>query len=362
MRTLGIEEECFLIDHATCRPSPVVPDLHRELRQVNIPGTTLDTELMASQIEVVTEICSEGAQALQALFERRQVLSEICARHGYRLIAAGTPPCLPEARLVYPSPRYQQLQDFVPAIVRDHFVSGLHVHIGIDSPAMGVRMMSHLRLYLPMLAAVAANSPLWEGAYSGFESWRTINYRRWSVTGIPPLFQTLKEYEQHRHALLNSGALLDHGHIGWAVRLSAQHPTVEVRVADSQMTTRESVGFSLLVRALAQMAEEAPTPRSPRDELLELELWTAAKYGLSAPFDSALALEKIDKHQMMRRLLSAADPALERNGDEQVVRSWFEFLKVHGNGAQRQRQSFDGAGIEAVVHEGAKWFVREPEA
>ena len=100
MRTLGTEEEYFLIDHATCRPSPVVPDLHRELLQVNIPGTTLDTELMACQIEVVTEICSEGAQALQALFERRQVLSEICARHGYRLIAAGAPPCLPEARLV----------------------------------------------------------------------------------------------------------------------------------------------------------------------------------------------------------------------------------------------------------------------
>lgn len=361
MRAFGIEEEYFLIDPVTCRPSPVDSGLRRELLQVKVPGTMLDTELMACQIEVVTEICSEAGQAQQALFERRLALSKICARHGYELFAAGTPPRLPEVRLVSEVLRYQELQEFVPGIVRDHYVSGLHVHIGIESPAMGVRMMNHLRFYLPMLAAVAANSPLWEGAYSGFDSWRTIHYRRWSIAGIPPVFQGAQDYEQHRQSLLKSGALLDVGHIGWAVRLSERHPTVEIRVADSQMTAQESVGFALLVRALAEMAEEG-IRRGPHDELLELELWMAAKCGLSVPFDSVLELEKVDQPRILEHLLAAASPALERSGDEVAVHSWFELLKDAGNGAQRQKRSFERAGVEAVVREGAKWFIREPQA
>ena len=67
--------------------------------------------------------------------------------------------------------------------------------MGLADLATGVRALNGLRPWLPVLVALGANSPVWQGADTGFASWRTIQYRRWLVNGIPPRFHDLADYE-----------------------------------------------------------------------------------------------------------------------------------------------------------------------
>ncbi|WP_313810627.1 YbdK family carboxylate-amine ligase [Glutamicibacter sp.] len=358
--TFGIEEEYFLVDAKSYFPTPVPTSLRRELSAIQSAGTSVQSELLEWQLEVVTDIFHRRCDALEALVERRQKMDAICRSEGYLLLAVGTPVILPRQRKVTHSDRYDQIHRFVPGIVRDHFISGLHIHIGIPDVSVGIRAMNVLRLWLPKLAAISANSPLWDGELSGFESWRTVHYRRWSVIGIPPAFVDVEHYKAHREAILSTSALLDSRHIGWAVRLSERHPTIEIRVADSQLTAGESVAYAVLVRALVESALEKHVPMlSPHEELLDLSLWQAAKSGLMWPHYDSLSGRLLDAEGITSSLLEFTGQKLECHGDFDYVQSYFAALHRRGNGAQRQRLSWEQGGVNLVAEVAAEQFAAD---
>ncbi|GAA1406633.1 putative glutamate--cysteine ligase 2-3 [Glutamicibacter uratoxydans] len=359
-RTFGLEEEYFFVDRESYLPTPIPASLRRELSAMHVLGTSVQTELLECQLEVVTDVFLRRGDALEALVERRQKIDAVCRKVGYLLLAVGTPVMLPTQITVTDSGRYDQIHHFVPGIVREHYINGLHIHLGIPDDLAGIRVMNGLRIWLPKLAAITANSPLWDGQLSGFESWRTVHYRRWSVIGIPPFFANVGDYRTHRHDLLASAALLDSGHIGWAVRLSEHHPTVEVRVADSQMTAGESVAFALLVRAIADtILENHQQVFVPHEELLNLSLWQAAKSGLAGPHFDSLTGRLLDAAEIVSSLLQFAGPKLDFYGDFDFVQTYLTFWQRQGNGAQRQRLSWDNGGAVCVVEESAKRFAFE---
>ena len=49
----------------------------------------------------------------------------------------------------------------------------LHVHVGVPAPEDAVRLLNGLRRNIPVLLALSANSPFWQGRDSGFASART---------------------------------------------------------------------------------------------------------------------------------------------------------------------------------------------
>lgn len=78
--------------------------------------------------------------------------------------------------------------------------------------------------------------------------------------------------------------MLDAGHIGWAVRLSERHPTLEIRVADTQLTAGISVAIAVLLRAIIDTGLAGdPDPAAVDDSLLDLGLWHASKMGPRGP-------------------------------------------------------------------------------
>ncbi|WP_308297398.1 glutamate-cysteine ligase family protein [Streptomyces sp. ISL-22] len=53
-------------------------------------------------------------------------------------------------------------------------VADIHVHVAVPSRQAGVQVLNRLRVWLPTLTAIAANSRLCDGQDTGFASWRTI--------------------------------------------------------------------------------------------------------------------------------------------------------------------------------------------
>ena len=266
-------------------------------------------------------------------------------------MALGTPPLIPEApAVVTPSDRYRAITSLCEGIATEHYLSGLHIHVGVEDPESGVIALNELRRWLPVLTACGSNSPYWRGGDTGFASWRNIHYRRWAIQGIPPHFLDLPDYERRMKFMLDSDVVLDPGHISWGARLSTHCPTVEVRVADTQMSASNTVLLALIIRSLVDTSlNGAPPVLPPPVEDLDLALWQAAKFGLQGNHLDPLEGTKTSAVNMLRSLMDYIQHALKANGDTDYVSEGLARLLEAGTGAGIQRRRHQYGGYPAVL-------------
>jgi carboxylate-amine ligase len=71
-------------------------------------------------------------------------------------------------------------------------VSGMHVHVGMPDAETAISVFNTLRQYLPLLQALAANSPFRHGRDSGLSSSRDVTMRAWPRTSVP---HALRDYD-----------------------------------------------------------------------------------------------------------------------------------------------------------------------
>ena len=57
-------------------------------------------------------------------------------------------------------------------------------------------MVDGVRPWLPLLVAIAANSPYWQGVDTGHESWRSQVWSRWPTAGPAEPFGDLATYSR----------------------------------------------------------------------------------------------------------------------------------------------------------------------
>ncbi|GAA1499267.1 carboxylate-amine ligase [Paeniglutamicibacter kerguelensis] len=351
MSTFGIEEEFFLLHPQTGLPA--VPDAAASaaLMSIHAGGNTTQSELLACQVETATPICVDGLAALASLREYRKELARTVQGLNLLPVSMGTIPMVPAgAAKIADQERYRRMHEFLPGISGDQYVSGLHVHVSVPDPDAGVVALNGLRPWLPLLMALGSNSPFWRGADTGFASWRSIHYRRWSVQGIQPHFADARDYQRRLATLLASDVVLDQGHIGWAARLSSRYPTVEIRIADAQLRSEDSVLLALMVRALVDTClHDTSATDHLLPEVLDLAFWQAAKHGMKGNQVAPETGQATSTEKQLAALLDHIRDALAANGDSDFVLSGLERLARGGNGAQRQRDSYARGGLRQVI-------------
>ncbi|WP_418909171.1 carboxylate-amine ligase [Glutamicibacter endophyticus] len=350
MSSFGIEEEFFMLDAETGLPAEPDPNPFKELLDAQRDGQ-VQHELLACQLEYASAICEDRNQAIEELSSFRRALAQHA--EGSSMIVAGlgaAPMIAQKSSAVTNNQRYREIDASMPGITNEHYMCGLHIHVSIPDRTAGVTALNFLRPWLPLFCALGANSPLWRGTDSGFSSWRNIHYRKWSVQGIPPVFADAADYERRLQTLIQTEAVTDQGHIGWSVRLSENHPTIELRVADSQLRAHDSVLLAVLARALVDTALQSGSDLPEfLPEVLDIAFWQAAKHGLTGnhvnPWDGCT----VTPRDLMSKLLRTCETALRASGDyDFAVHSLRNVLEV-GNGAVRQREAFARGSISQVL-------------
>lgn len=350
--TLGAEEEFQLIDITT-----------GELRQVNVAvldiaeaamGGTVHGELLRSQIEVSTPVCGSLDELDRELRSLRRHLSAAASSLGCRLGAAATHPAARwEAQEVTPKDRYLGLVDAYQQVARELLIFGCHVHVGIDDLELRIDVMNRVRVGLPVLLALSANSPFWAGGDTGFASYRTMIFRRLPQTGVPLHFKDHAEYQRLVDCLVAAGSIDDASKLYWDLRPSARFPTLEFRIADVCLTVDEAVTLAGLGAALVVTARNDALarvePTRPRQELLEAAKWHAARHGLQHGLIDVGAGALRPAEEVVGSLLDALRPALEDLASWDRVQAGVAQILRDGTGADRQRAVFRGTGDIADV-------------
>lgn len=336
--TFGIEEEFVLLDPMTLTTIDLAPAAILELRA----GEEGDVgkEFFASQVEFASPVLSTAAEALETLRDFRTRLDHWADDNGVLAAGTGTPfRTRPQAR-ISADERYERIADDVSGVTPDHQINGLHVHVGIPDAEAGVRASNELRAWLPVLLALSANSPFWQGQDTGFDSWRAIHSRRWTTYGVPPRFRDAADHDAVVEALTGVGATSDPGTINWNVRLSSRYPTVEVRVFDAQLDPSSSVALAVITRALVTSAERAPSEeQSGCLDLTDAALWHAARYGVRETLVHPQTNRLVSAAGALDALRERVEPSLFGPDERALVDELLDRTRRGGTGAALQRRA-----------------------
>ncbi|POH66145.1 YbdK family carboxylate-amine ligase [Cryobacterium sp. TMN-39-2] len=350
--TFGIEEEFQFLDPDTLFPVDVGAQAFEHLSTMPEWQGVTHREFLASQIEHASAVFEKMEDAHAAMTGFRRAVADQAAELGVIVASIGTPPDTTAFPTITDTERYQRIVRTMDAVIADHQVSGLHVHVGIPSREAGVIVLNAVRPWLPLFTAIAANSPLWRGQDTGHDSWRTVLLRRWTTSGCPPAFLDAADYDRRIARLLGIGGTVDLGVIMWDVRLSEHLPTIEFRVADAQLDAQTTLFITALCRAFvahslgvpaAQAAAASASAQMP-SELLSAALLHSAHHGMDRQVFDPLRGGLAPAHGCLRRFVRMLEPELVELGDVELVREAVARLRVDGTGAAQQRAAFSRGG------------------
>jgi carboxylate-amine ligase len=364
--SLGVEEEYFLLGPGGLpEPRSALVRALAELEPVLARGE-VDSELLQAQVEIATPVCATLDEVAGHLTRLRHAVASAAARLDCRVAATGGAPFAPDQAVpVTPDRRYREMRTEAARLVDEQLINGMHVHVAVPGRAAGAGCLLRLRAWLPVLVALGANSPFWEGRDTGFASWRTVVFDRWPASGCPPRTADAEEYEQAVRALLATGVVPDRKQLYWHARLSESYPTLEIRATDVQLdvdsaVTLAGIARGLVATALDEAARGVPA-LDPPDGVLTAANWHAARHGLSDTLVDPRAGTPAPAKDVVAALLDHIAPALRVHGDlDQVTEGAGRFLAA-GTGATRQRTALTTDGVDGLLDLIAPPAPAEPE-
>jgi carboxylate-amine ligase len=194
----------------------------------------------------------------------------------------------------------------------------------VATPWAAIRLLNRLRVHLPLLLALSANSPFWQGRATGFASTRTSVFDAFPRSGVPRSFRSYPDWVGTVDALIRSGAVANPSLLWWDVRLQPRLGTVEVRIMDGQTTVDDVAALTALVQSLARY--ELQRPDRPGDELPATEIisenrFLAARDGMEALLIDGEAGERVPVIALLERMLAACRGHAKRLGCERELAS-----------------------------------------
>jgi carboxylate-amine ligase len=282
--TVGIEEEYLLVDRNTRdlirdAPEDMLPECKRLLKDQVTP------EFMQSQIEIGTRVCIDLDEARQDLARLRRTVAQVAEQFDLALIAASTHPFANwEDQKRTPKDRYATIAQDLQAVVRRLMIGGMHVHVAIEDSDLRIDLMNQISYVLPHLLALSTSSPFWIGEDTGLKSYRIAVWNEMPRTGLPELFDSFSEYQQHVDMLVNTGVIEDGTKIWWDVRPSARFPTLEMRIADVCTRLEDAISIAAIymcwLRMLYRLRVANQRWRKYASMLVNENRWRAQRYGL----------------------------------------------------------------------------------
>ncbi|MFJ7297320.1 glutamate--cysteine ligase 2 [Streptomyces collinus] len=355
MRTVGVEEELLLVDPETGEPRAQSAAVLARAEKNGADQDVFEKELHEQMLEFATHPQSSMESLRAEIVRCRTEAARHAEEIGCTVAALATSP-LPVSPAVGFGRRYRWMAEQYGIATREQLVMGCHVHVSVESDEEGVAVVDRLRPWLPVLRAISANSPFWQGKDTGYNSYRSRVWLRWPSAGPTEIFGSAERYHRLISDMVATGAILDDGMIYFDARLSQRYPTVELRVSDVCLHSGTAALIATLVRGLVETAaREWRAGCEPLDHsvsLLRLADWQAARSGLAGELLHPATMRRMPAEAVVRALLGHVEEALDGTGDLARAEAACDELLREGNGAQVQRALMERTGsLRDVVTE-----------
>ena len=348
--TLGVEWELAVVDPRTCE---IVPRAKELLAAIDDPR--FDKEFLTGMIELITGVHETTDGAIDELRRMRDTAVAAADRVGVALVGTGThPTSLWREQEQADDPRYRRVVQKAGDWGRRLIIFGVHNHVGVEDRAKVVPMLRTMLDRLPLILALSASSPFWQGLDTGYASHRTMLFQQLPTGGLPPMLEDWAEYERTLADMTRAGVIDDIAELRWDVRPSPALGTLEVRIADGAPSVDDLAAVTALIHCLA---EEASRALDAGEEPDHLPSWLVRENKLRAARDGLDATAIVDAEGTLQPVREALGETVERlapiAADIGATRSLAAVSRVleRGGSAAMQRAAFARGGHRAVLDE-----------
>ena len=198
-------------------------------------------ELHQSMVEIGTRVCRTPAEVRAELVRLRGHVMQLAGRMGWSSLRRARIRSRPGSRRR--SPRWSGTWACARTwrTAQQLLIFGTHVHIGIEDRDFLIDAMNVARYFVPHVLTLSTSSPFWMGRDTGLKSYRSIIFRNFPRSGIPPVLDSGTAYAALVDTLVRTGCVPNGSKIWWDVRPNHSYPTLEFRsVTSARGSTRPS--------------------------------------------------------------------------------------------------------------------------
>lgn len=370
MYSIGIEEEFFVFDAVTRRAVRHLDKTFLKSAQDKL-GQALKTEMLQSQIETATPPCNTMAEARDHLMHNRRTLAATARARKLGIAAAGTfPLAFRDDQRMTPKARYDDIKYDLQILALRNMVCGMHVHVEVPDQSSRINLIMRMTPYLPLLLALSASSPFWQGHLTGLSAYRLAHYDELPRTGLPELFRTTEDYDEYVAALVGAKIIPDASYIWWAIRPSLTFPTIELRVADSCTRLDDALAIAALFRCLLRALDRDRSLNAGFDRvgraITAENKWHAQRHGLMATFVDPMRRTPIAAKQWLAEIRTLiGEDAKALDCEDTIAR--LDRIVADGTSADRQvaiynRVKADGRQRLTALKDVVDWIGGETQA
>ncbi len=327
--------------------------------------TSVSSETHSAAVELTTGVHDSVGGAVDELGTLREDIASLL--HGLDLTAgvAGTHPfAVWDEMVVAPGARHQEVMGSVRALARREPTFALHVHVGLPDPEVAIRVANRMRVHLPLLLALSANSPFWQGRDTGLASARTPLFQAFPRVGIPRVFADFGEWADIVDLLIRTDTMPDPTYIWWDVRPQPRFGTIEIRIMDAQSRLDRVGPLVALVQSLARVeATEglASEKAIHAQEVLDENRFLATRDGVHARFVDPVTAQRIDVAELLSSVIDVCTPHAEDLGCAAELAAVADIAADGADGRQR-RLADEHGGLGGLVEALADEFLVAPAA
>lgn len=351
--SIGVEIELQLIDADTFDLSNSIHQLLTRLP----PGldTQVKPELMQSYVEINTGVCQTVGEVREDLTRVLAGLKQAADSMGIRLLWSATHPFASwRVQQVTENERYHKLVELMQDVARRLVTFGLHVHVGVESGDKAVMVCDRMLRHLPLLLALSANSPFWEGRPTGLHSNRSMIMEGLPTAGLPRPMRNWSEYTWLINHLVATGFINTIREIWWDIRPHNQFGTVEIRVCDIPKNLDDVLALTALIQtlvvAISEEIDEGTYQSEYHPMMVQQNKWRAARYGAGAKLVNSTDYKQYTVAETVDQLVERLLPTAEKLGCVNELESARQL--PHATGAEQQLEIYDrGYSRRTVVKE-----------
>ncbi|MFA4929682.1 MAG: YbdK family carboxylate-amine ligase [Patulibacter sp.] len=350
--TLGVEEEVMLLSpigwNLEQAADELLPRMDPEVRRQVCPETH------AASIEIGTGIHRTVDAARRELRVLRDAVTRTGRRSDLAVASAGTHPfAVWRETALGRGPRQVEMYGSMRELARREPTFALHVHVGLPDPDSAMRIFNRMRVHLPMLLALSANSPFWQGRDTGLASARTPLFQAFPRVGIPRRFDDYAQWVAAVDMLIACDAFPDASYLWWDVRLQPRFGTIEVRIMDAQIDLDATASLVALVQCLVRLEHEEawaePASRAPQ-EIWEENRFIAARDGHDARLIVATDGCRVPLRERLATLLPRLRPHAQDLGCVEELEGVERLLEDPG-AVQQRRLALGSERLPGLVRE-----------
>jgi carboxylate-amine ligase len=344
--TIGIEEEYQVIDPKTLELKSYITEI---LQGDKVIMDEIKPELHQSMVEIGSRVCHNPAELRDEIVRLRGMVMDLAGKSGLVIAAAGTHPfSLWTEQEITPLERYIGVKSDLADLAQQLLIFGTHIHVGIEDREFMIDVMNVARYLLPHVLALSTSSPFWQGRNTGLKSYRSIVFKNFPRTGVPPIMRGLTDYEELLESLVVTNSVPDGSKIWWDVRPHHAYPTLEFRVLDVCTRVDEAVCLAAILQAIVaklwKLRRDNLTFRIYPSAMIEENKWRAVRFGLDGKLIDFGKQKELPARELISEILHwFVDDVVDELGTRKEIEYAFEIMRT-GTSADRQLAVFERTG------------------